>query len=370
MKNETFINKGGLVRTFSVCDPSIKRKRLIVNLALLDLFFLNGVLLSVGLFLVPSMLWIFMAMMPIISAATITQHLLLKSVLMKGAYPVTLYSNGFEFHSFLFNRVLRRPDFIRREDVASISVSSFSEGPRADEMRDLLTIYFETKSGRINNTGTRNRVEVESAIEWIERNWGLKVERKNSYSPSPPQTAAHVAHKVNVHTIYCPQCGKGNDQGFNFCPFCGANFELKSAPSEPQGGQWTAPSTPSYNPYQRAPSETYQAPLPVNAPLNYPGGKDRRKAFFLGLGLGFMGFMGVGHIYMGKKAKGVTLLIVGGFLAFFSLMFWIVALDLTEYSLGVRVFTALLMSAPYLALQIWQAFDAPKPPKENGRGRY
>ncbi len=70
----------------------------------------------------------------------------------------------------------------------------------------------------------------------------------------------------------------------------------------------------------------------------------------------------MGHLYMGKKARGILLFVVGGFLATISLAAWLSVWD-SDYSLAVNLITALVMSVPFLALQVWQAFDAPKPPK-------
>jgi flavin-dependent dehydrogenase len=86
--------------------------------------------------------------------------------------------------------------------------------------------------------------------------------------------------------------------------------------------------------------------------------------------LGFLGIMGMGHLYMDKAIRGVVLFIIGGFLASLSLYSWIYSLGMTEYSIGIRVFTSLVMSAPYLLLQIWQSFDAPKPKKDGTKGKY
>jgi hypothetical protein len=213
------INKGGLVRTFSVVDPSLKRKRLIVNIALLDIVLLNGLLLYVWLNLTPTLTTTIMAMMAIVTIMAIVQHLFLKSVLLRGAFPVTLYSNGFEFPSFVFNRVLRRPEYIERENVASIWVSGFMQGTRAEEMKDMRTLGFRTRSGKTNDSGARSAAEVEAAIQWIERNWGLKVERYST--PLAAQAAPRTAHKEHVITGPCSNCGRAVNRGLYFCPTAG-----------------------------------------------------------------------------------------------------------------------------------------------------
>ncbi|NLX46707.1 MAG: zinc ribbon domain-containing protein [Euryarchaeota archaeon] len=368
MVSVEIISKGALVRAFSVVDPSIKRKRLIVNIALLDIFFLNGVLLFVGLYLTPSLLVIMLAMMALVSVVSIIQHLHLKAVLLRGAYPVTLYTNGFELPSFAFNRALRRPEFIKREEVASISVTGFPSEVRGGEMNGMRTINFKTRSGKTNDTGARSVTEVESAVDWIERNWGSKVERYGTVFEA--HTATHTAHEVSVNTRYCPNCGKASDEMQSFCPFCGMRLDPEASAgnrveAEPQQPPYALP----YNPYQRTGSRNGTALRPRYDASEYPNGKDPRTAFFIGLLLGFLGFMGIGHIYLEKNAKGVVLLIAGGMLAVLSVTAWMTVLGPSEYPLGVQVATALILSGPYLVLQVWQAFDAPKPKKEWSRAR-
>jgi TM2 domain-containing membrane protein YozV len=119
------------------------------------------------------------------------------------------------------------------------------------------------------------------------------------------------------------------------------------------------PARPSENPYRAPAPSTYTADQVIKNPAN---------AFKLALGLGFLGIMGMGHLYMDKKLKGFLLLFVGGFLATMSLFTWLTVWD-NEYSMAVNLITAIVLSVPYLVLQIWQAFDAPKPKKEWSRGK-
>jgi hypothetical protein len=353
----------------SVSDPSIKRKKIVLNVSLLDIFITNGVLLYTSI-LVPSMFYIFLAMVPIMTVVILFTYILLRSVLGRSFYPVIIYSNGIEFPDFLFNRLAKRPIFLRREDIESAWVRGFS-GEGRPEMKGFVTLGFKTRRGKLNDTGARNRAEVESAIEWMERNWGLTVERKDAFSAAATPSNARVAHKVAVQTVYCPQCGRPSDEGFSFCPQCGASFKgplsLEAEASKTEGNISPAPS---YDPYRRGPSDQHTEPSFGCTTPAYQNGKSPKKAFLLGLGLGFFGLMGMGHIYMDKVRRGVALLIIGGFLAFVSLYSWIISLEMTEYSIGIRVFTALVMSTPYLILQLWQSFDAPKPKKDRTKGKY
>jgi TM2 domain-containing membrane protein YozV len=371
MRSDAVVNKGGLVRTLSVSDPSLKRKRLMVNVSLLDLFFLNGVLLYVGMFVTPSLMHIFLAMVPVMTVVVLFQYILLKSVLLRGAFPVNVYSNGIEFPEFLFNRLIGRPTFLRKEEIEEAWTYGFSEGPRGDEMKGHLTLHFRTRAGKLNDTGARGRLEIEPTIGWIERNWGLRVERRSIGAFTPPRTSAPGMAPLDAPQKICPQCGKGSDLDLDFCPFCGAVFDRSFAPAEDvsMSAQWQAPADPRYDPFQRGSSYPYHdrtAARPSRyPPVRYvpapcPDGKNPRTAFMLGLVMGFLGLMGMGHLYLGKTAKGLVLLFVGGFLATLSFFAWMSVWDMTEYELGVRMFTAMIMSAPYLVLQVWQAFDAPK----------
>lgn len=169
----------------------------------------------------------------------------------------------------------------------------------------------------------------------------------------------------------CQICGRTSDADLYFCPYCGKVFDEPV----PKPAEMPAPRTVSVPPTQSAYQAQYQRPpepqwsMPPEVPYNRPTAsrfdswtRDQSRAFKIGLGLGFLGFMGMGHLYMGKKVKGLLLLPVGGFLAIISLTAWLTAWD-SEYSLAVTLITAMVLSVPFLALQVWQAFDAPRPPK-------
>lgn len=91
--------------------------------------------------------------------------------------------------------------------------------------------------------------------------------------------------------------------------------------------------------------------------------KDPRKALVFAVVMGFLGFMGIGHLYMGKVLEGIALFLVGGFFALLSLVTILDIFEPSEYSITAQVLTAALFTAPYLLLQIWQIFDAPRPKK-------
>ena len=109
-------------------------------------------------------------------------------------------------------------------------------------------------------------------------------------------------------------------------------------------------------------------PFPPSQYYPEENAKDPRKALVFAAVMGFLGFMGIGHLYMGKILKGIVLLIVGGFFAMFSLVMILDIFEPSEYSITAQVLTAALFTAPYLLLQIWQIFDAPKPKKVRSQG--
>ena len=51
MAEDSSINKGGLVRTLTVNDPSIRRKKIVLNANLLYIPIVDGMLLYTGLYL-------------------------------------------------------------------------------------------------------------------------------------------------------------------------------------------------------------------------------------------------------------------------------------------------------------------------------
>ena len=169
--------RGVPVRTLSVSDPRLKSKKLIVTASLLDLFLLVGVFLFVGIYVAPELLGIFLLIVPVVTVMVLFQYTVLRSILLRGGYPVIIYPGGVELPDFLFNRLLRRPSYIRREDI----VSAWSHVPvEADALsKRHLTLHIRTKGGKIFDTGVRDRLEVSDALEWMGRNWAITIERRD-----------------------------------------------------------------------------------------------------------------------------------------------------------------------------------------------
>jgi TM2 domain-containing membrane protein YozV len=117
---------------------------------------------------------------------------------------------------------------------------------------------------------------------------------------------------------FCPRCGKEVRDEDAFCPSCGYNLKSAAKPS---------------------------------IPLEY---KSPGIAAVLALVLGFFGLMGVGHIYVGRLARGIVLLIVGIILAV--LTYGSFLLGFVTFGLGWV--GALVFGVILLILWIWQTFDA------------
>ena len=88
--------------------------------------------------------------------------------------------------------------------------------------------------------------------------------------------------------------------------------------------------------------------------------KNSGTATIIALLAGFFGFNGIGHIYIGKTAFGIGIMIIGWLLAILTGL-GIAGLfdDSPEIGIGVLSFVGIA----YLAYWIWQAYDANKKAK-------
>lgn len=347
------MSQGSTLRTLEISDPSLSRKRSIVNIGLLIALVSVGVLLYTGLLSAPDLRLFGLAMMASLTVFAIFQCLMLRSVLLRSAFPVTVYQNGIEFPPFFFDKLLKRPSYVAKEDIREAWVSGFHPG-RAEQMRGHLVLNLRTVDGKLRDTGARTVEDVEATVLVMETRWGLKVERRDPAIPSITPLAPGMPSKDLMR--YCPQCGKAGVMDLAFCPYCGRMFDASKIVTP------VRPNEPDH--YPSAPEQAWQGP-PIAPPwsVNVMGSKDPKKAFKLALVLGFLGIMGMGHAYMGRVWQGLVFLLVGGFFALLSLASWIISLGMTEFSIGVRVFTAGLLSIPYLVLQAIQVMDSPRTPK-------
>lgn len=146
----------------------------------------------------------------------------------------------------------------------------------------------------------------------------------------------------------CPRCGEPIREWSKYCSRCG----WKLAPSGDTG--------PTYHEAQY-PRPDYQGsyhPLPYYR--SWVKEKDPSTVLLLALILGIIGFMGIGHLYIGKIARGVVLLIFGlivvpMFAA--SLMYFIVS-GMGYYPNETVIIPFIILIIVWLVILIWQTYDA------------
>ncbi|MDD1772711.1 MAG: hypothetical protein LUQ09_07295 [Methanomassiliicoccales archaeon] len=371
-------NKGEQVGKLSVNDPSMKRKKLIIRVSLLDFIIINGVLLYTAYILGPEFQSIFIVVLPVLNVAIALEYIFLSYALGKGFDPITVYSNGIQFPERAFLRMIRRPSFVRSGEITSIRAHDYSGSGRSNELAGHKYLSLTTRRGKQYDTGPRLSSEIDPTIEWMETNWGLNIRNQGPWRVAPATIQApeheHHATKIPVPFAprYCPNCGKECDYSLNFCTSCGRMLDQDVAQRTVVQETPSVPPAPVQDPYAGvAPQPYYTPPQYGVPPAKYqigPDGKNPRKALIFALVFGFLGFMGIGHFYMGKTAKGIVLFLVGGFLAVTSLAAFVVVLTDTEGFSIAGIVAALVLSAPFLLIQIWQVFDAPKPKKNNDTG--
>jgi TM2 domain-containing membrane protein YozV len=150
----------------------------------------------------------------------------------------------------------------------------------------------------------------------------------------------------------CKYCGRAISDQARYCKICGADQYAALAP--PLG--LDAPVSPSPI-----------LPDPFVAGLET---KNSGLAAILAFILGFFGLWGVGHIYVGKIAKGIVLLVLGiliDWVIAFGVGVGLFALLLTpyyyRYAPGGLVAGLLLYAVMSIGLWIWQICDAYKSAK-------
>ena len=124
---------------------------------------------------------------------------------------------------------------------------------------------------------------------------------------------------------YCSNCGERFDlnEEIKKCPKCGIDLQKESIP--------TTSSVVNQLPYKS----------PGTAAL----------IAFIG---GIFGLPGIGHIYIGKVGKGIGILIAG----------IIIAALLVFITISFEIILSFILGIAYLALWIWQIFNARKLAKE------
>ncbi len=123
----------------------------------------------------------------------------------------------------------------------------------------------------------------------------------------------------------CPNCGREVSLNSQFCPYCGA-------------AQTKTPST------NADPSQTRSVIVQYKSP---------GVAVVLALILGVFGLMGIGHIYVGKVSKGLSLLIIGGILGILTWGSFITGFVTFGFGFAVSVLFGFIL----FVLWVWQIYD-------------
>ena len=285
---------------------------------------------------------------------------------------VEFYNDGIGIPQFFFDKLMGRKDFVPRIQILSVEAAYFVPvRPQTKVVvEDTAELRFKTTDGKVYRTGQRTKKDIQSLSKWLEGEWRLKVHGVNWNGR--PMAPPHKVLVIGEHSrMICTGCGHSFTDETNFCPSCGKMVvpgtdpleTISSRPSttleRPQYRRYPDPYLPQDHPGQKTPDpgpEAYQG-----RQLTDRSAKDPRLAMTLAAVLGLFGIMGIGHIYMRKIAKGIVLLIVGGFFALLSLASIYLIFQPDEFSLEVKIVTAVMMSTPFLLILIWQIFDAPKP---------
>lgn len=105
--------------------------------------------------------------------------------------------------------------------------------------------------------------------------------------------------------MYCPKCGKINDDDSHFCASCGGALTYQAQqPQQPQQSQQPQQA-------QQAP-QMYQAPMAYSEtpqPANNPNAAQKSKVT-AGLLAIFLGSLGIHNFYLGFTQKAVIQLVV------------------------------------------------------------
>lgn len=146
----------------------------------------------------------------------------------------------------------------------------------------------------------------------------------------------------------CPRCGEPVLDQFGYGSRCG----WKLAPAEHAGPTYQRNQYPRPN-YQ----ESYYPPPYYRSWVKE---KDPNITLALALILGIIGFMGIGHLYIGKIARGVVLLIFGLVVIpmFGAVFMYFIVSGIGYYPDATMIIPFIILIIIWLIILIWQTIDA------------
>ena len=386
--------KGNPIKTLEVTDPNMKTKKLVAWAVPFSTVIMVSVLAYLAIINSsedPFLQTMYISVVVLFVAFDILMFLFYQSWFGRSGQKIVFYDKGIQFPRYLWDRMRGRGSFLEKDKIVS-ACASFTDPKMAGS--NTAELIFGSSDGKSYRTGQRAISDINSFSIWLGTEWGMKVERSDLRgNPIAPPHKVRVVARPELRT--CLGCGYSFTDDLGFCPSCGRMISEGMDPLDPFAPRRTkneSQSTiqsPSAQYEQPRPSGDYPEPshnppypntdlyrgedsaVPLSAgngygpyPLAQPtdrNGKSPRMAMILAAVPGLLGVMGMGHIYMGKYLKGFILLISGGFFALLSLASIILIFMPDEFSLGVKVVTAAILSVPFLALFLWQLFDAPKP---------
>lgn len=137
---------------------------------------------------------------------------------------------------------------------------------------------------------------------------------------------------MSVRPKFCSNCGEKLDENIKVdeCPKCHSALHEHS--------------------------KNIESPSRIVEQLPYKSPGTTALIAFLG---GIFGFPGIGHIYVGKVKKGI-LILMGGLVIYIIMVFSSIALNAAELLSSVQIWVIIIVIflGGYIALFIWQIFDA------------
>lgn len=368
--------RGIIIRTIEGSDPNPMRKLLPkITLLTIPVGWITGILLYFlhpDVFLLVSFLIIF-----IMTIAGLLYYIVIKAILGRGFVPIQIYSSGIQFHLFLFDQMRGSNGYVGKNDIDMVYVSSvWNVGPGANQ-GDYSSFSVHTKDKKVYQSGPRLKHDIDSVINWMKKEWGIKVvesgmnqggaQMASPITPTPSSTTVR-AHKVPVAPTprpapapayrpppmeFCRSCGAGMVKGSRFCPACG--YQIGGVPEVKQ-------STVTY-----PPANYSQQTIPIHTPVPPYDQKSPKVAVGLAL-LGFIGMMGIGQMYMRRWVKGVALFFIGGFLALLALATLTMIFSESTYDIWVSITSAAFFNGLFFAVLGWSIMDASRTAKKYNAG--